>query len=62
LREFVAGDLTTFPPTTNLVVGEGFSKSMLPLYPTNPESTLFEKELEYVSPFLSRRMDKINEC
>lgn len=34
------GDINTFPKTTELVVGPGFSKAYLPGYPTNPNSTL----------------------
>jgi len=34
------GDIRTFPFTTEIVVGPGFSKAYLPGYPTNPNSTL----------------------
>jgi len=37
------GDITTFPTTTEIVVGPGFSDAYLPAYPTNPNSTLLEK-------------------
>lgn len=36
------GDIRTFPPSTELVVGPGFSEAYLPAYPTNPNSTLRE--------------------
>jgi len=37
------GDISTFPLTTELVVGPGFSDTYLPAYPTNPNSTLLER-------------------
>ncbi|KAK0725112.1 beta-lactamase-like protein [Lasiosphaeris hirsuta] len=37
------GDIATFPLTTEIVVGPGFSKAYLPAYPTNPNSTLLER-------------------
>lgn len=37
------GDITTFPLSTELVVGPGFSDAYLPAYPTNPNSTLHER-------------------
>ncbi|KAK0644579.1 hypothetical protein B0T16DRAFT_333277 [Cercophora newfieldiana] len=40
------GDPTTFPHTTNLVVGPGFSKAVLPGYPINPESLVSEAYFE----------------
>jgi len=40
------GDVTTFPKTTDLVVGPGFKKEHTPGYPTNPESGLLEKNWE----------------
>lgn len=38
------GDPSTFPPTTDLVVGPGFKDAMLPGAPTNPESPLLESD------------------
>jgi glyoxylase-like metal-dependent hydrolase (beta-lactamase superfamily II) len=38
------GNPNTFPPTTALIVGPGF-KTMLPGYPTNPDSTILESDL-----------------
>lgn len=32
------GDITTFPPTTSLVVGPGFKTAFLPGYPTSPDA------------------------
>ncbi|KAK1758788.1 beta-lactamase-like protein [Echria macrotheca] len=37
------GDPSTFPPSTDLVVGPGFAKDFLPAYPTNPDSALHER-------------------
>jgi len=37
------GDVSTFPTTTEIVVGPGFKKAFLPAYPTNPESPLHER-------------------
>ncbi|KAL2862471.1 MBL fold metallo-hydrolase [Aspergillus lucknowensis] len=36
------GDMTTFPPTTKLVVGPGFKEHYMPAFPTDPASTLCE--------------------
>ncbi|KAK5655059.1 hypothetical protein OQA88_5958 [Cercophora sp. LCS_1] len=38
------GDPSTFPPTTNLIVGPGFKEAMLPAYPANPDSPLLESD------------------
>jgi glyoxylase-like metal-dependent hydrolase (beta-lactamase superfamily II) len=38
------GNPNTFPPSTSLIVGPGF-KSMLPGYPTNPNSYILESDL-----------------
>jgi glyoxylase-like metal-dependent hydrolase (beta-lactamase superfamily II) len=38
------GNPNTFPPTTSVIVGPGF-KTMLPGYPTNPDSTILESDL-----------------
>ncbi|KAL3481415.1 beta-lactamase-like protein [Aspergillus californicus] len=38
------GDPSTFPPTTDLIVGPGFKDAMLPGYPANPDSPLLEKD------------------
>lgn len=40
------GDMTTFPPRTDLVVGPGFKAQYLPGYPENPESPLCESDFE----------------
>ncbi|KAK0624229.1 metallo-beta-lactamase superfamily protein [Immersiella caudata] len=40
------GDPSTFPKTTNLIVGPGFKGAMLPGYPANPESPLLESDYE----------------
>ncbi|KAK4447320.1 beta-lactamase-like protein [Podospora aff. communis PSN243] len=37
------GDIATFPLTTEIVVGPGFSDAYLPGYPTNPNSTLLDR-------------------
>ncbi len=37
------GDPSTFPATTELVVGPGFKDALLPAYPTNPDSALHER-------------------
>ncbi|KAJ5712616.1 hypothetical protein N7493_009084 [Penicillium malachiteum] len=36
------GDPSTFPPTTDLIVGPGFKEAMLPAAPTDPDSPLSE--------------------
>ncbi|OCL06121.1 Metallo-hydrolase/oxidoreductase [Glonium stellatum] len=38
------GDVSTFPPTTALVVGPGFTSEMTPGYPTNPEAPILESD------------------
>ncbi|WYZ45919.1 hypothetical protein EsH8_IX_000144 [Colletotrichum jinshuiense] len=38
------GDPSTFPSTTNLVVGRGFKSAMLPGAPANPDSPILEKD------------------
>jgi glyoxylase-like metal-dependent hydrolase (beta-lactamase superfamily II) len=40
------GDMTTFPSSTELVVGPGFKAQYLPGYPKNPESPLCEADFE----------------
>jgi hypothetical protein len=40
------GDPSTFPPSTNLVVGPGFSEAALPGYPTNPKSLVRDAYFE----------------
>ncbi|PSN67422.1 Metallo-hydrolase/oxidoreductase [Corynespora cassiicola Philippines] len=41
------GDPSTFPPSTDLIVGEGFKQAMLPGYPANPNSPI--KESDYAN-------------
>ena len=38
------GDPSTFPPSTDLVVGPGFKKHYWPGYPTDPESGLLDSD------------------
>ncbi|KAK1464720.1 metallo-beta-lactamase superfamily protein [Colletotrichum melonis] len=38
------GDPSTFPKTTDLIVGPGFKAAMLPGAPANPESPILEKD------------------
>ncbi|KAL4966602.1 MBL fold metallo-hydrolase [Aspergillus stella-maris] len=38
------GDPSTFPPSTDLIVGPGFKDAMLPGYPANPESPIRESD------------------
>jgi glyoxylase-like metal-dependent hydrolase (beta-lactamase superfamily II) len=38
------GDPSTFPPTTDLIVGPGFKKAMLPGAPSNPDSPILESD------------------
>lgn len=38
------GDPSTFPPTTNLVVGPGFTAALLPGAPANPDSPILESD------------------
>ncbi|KAB5545835.1 beta-lactamase-like protein [Coniochaeta sp. 2T2.1] len=40
------GDPSTFPGTTEIVVGPGFKDAFLPAYPTNPDSMLRESYFE----------------
>jgi glyoxylase-like metal-dependent hydrolase (beta-lactamase superfamily II) len=40
------GDPSTFPPTTELVVGPGTSAAKLPPWPENPSSTLTESDIK----------------
>lgn len=40
------GDLAVFPPATNLVVGPGSRKTIVPGYPVQPESTILHADLE----------------
>ena len=46
------GDVATFPLTTEIVVGPGFSNAYLPAYPANPNSTLLERYFTSVLPAL----------
>lgn len=38
------GDPSTFPPSTDLIVGRGFKDAMLPAAPVNPDSPLQEAD------------------
>ncbi|KAJ1334950.1 N-acyl homoserine lactone hydrolase [Microdochium nivale] len=38
-----SGDPTTFPPTTDLIVGPGFRSNVMPGYPTNKDSHVDER-------------------
>ncbi|QMW42500.1 metallo-beta-lactamase superfamily protein [Aspergillus flavus] len=38
------GDPSTFPPSTDLIVGPGFRNAMLPGYPANPDSPIRETD------------------
>ncbi|KAH0841831.1 hypothetical protein FOPE_06906 [Fonsecaea pedrosoi] len=40
------GDVQPFPPTTDLIVGPGFSKAFLPAYPAGPQSPIRQTDLE----------------
>ena len=40
------GDMTTFPSSTDLVIGPGFQKEYLPGYPTNDKSALLESDFK----------------
>jgi hypothetical protein len=40
------GDPSTFPSTTDLIVGRGFSEAMLPGYPANPDSPIRESDYQ----------------
>lgn len=40
------GDITTFPASTELVVGPGFKDQYLPGYPTNPDAPLLDADFE----------------
>lgn len=36
--------MSRFPPTTELIVGAGFSQAFTPGYPTNPASPVLESD------------------
>ncbi|KAM0288458.1 hypothetical protein ACHAO9_007104 [Fusarium lateritium] len=40
------GDPSLFPSTTSLIVGSGFKKEFLPVYPENPDSSLTEDTMK----------------
>ncbi|KAL9612333.1 MAG: hypothetical protein Q9167_003066 [Letrouitia subvulpina] len=40
------GDPSTFPPSTDLIVGPGFKKAILPGWPANPDSPIRESDYE----------------
>lgn len=40
------GDITSFPSSTELVLGPGFQNAFAPYYPANPTSTINERELQ----------------
>jgi glyoxylase-like metal-dependent hydrolase (beta-lactamase superfamily II) len=40
------GDMTTFPPSTDLVIGPGFRKQYLPGYPTNKDSAMLDTDTQ----------------
>ena len=40
------GDMTTFPPSTQLIVGPGFKEAHLPAYPINKESPNLQSDFE----------------
>jgi len=40
------GDMTTFPPSTQLIVGPGFKKEHLPAYPINKDSPNLQSDFE----------------
>ncbi|KAK5400858.1 hypothetical protein LTR06_011169 [Exophiala xenobiotica] len=40
------GDPSTFPPSTDLIVGQGFKAAMLPGYPANPDSPIRQSDYE----------------
>jgi hypothetical protein len=40
------GDMTTFPPSTELIIGPGFKAAHLPGYPENKESPLLQSDFE----------------
>ncbi|KAF4344788.1 n-acyl homoserine lactonase [Fusarium beomiforme] len=48
------GDITTFPGSTELVVGPGFKEAFLPGYPSDPDSTVREAD------FAGRELREIN--
>ena len=40
------GDMSRFPSSTKIIVGEGFKANLLPGYPANPKSPLLESDYE----------------
>ena len=40
------GDPSTFPPSTDLVVGPGFKEACVPAYPTNPDAPVLESDYQ----------------
>lgn len=47
------GDPSTFPPTTELVVGPGFKNKLLPGYPADPNGLILESDHAYVQSPIS---------
>jgi hypothetical protein len=41
------GDPSTFPSTTEIVVGPGFKEAMLPTYPENEKGMISEEAIRY---------------
>ena len=48
------GDLSVFPPSTDLIVGPGLKASCIPGYPTNPDAFVLD------SAFQGRRVQEVN--
>ena len=40
------GDPSTFPASTDLIVGPGFKQAFVPGYPANPEAPILEQNYE----------------
>lgn len=43
------GNGSKFPPSTNIVVGPGFTENFVPGYPENPDGLVLSSDFEYVS-------------
>ncbi|KAF4625568.1 hypothetical protein G7Y89_g12598 [Cudoniella acicularis] len=59
------GDMSKFPASVNIIVGPGFKESLLPGYPSNPNSTLLEsdysgREMKEISFDTSFKIGKFN--
>lgn len=48
------GDMSLFPPSTDLYVGPGFKKAFMPGFPSKQDSPMLESDFEYVMTILQQ--------